>query len=227
MKTAILLFSLLTTVFKGNAKPYHQKNELNNRPTIAILAQLENPQSSYIAASYVKFIESAGGRAVLIPTSFDQSVVAELFSYVNGVLYPGGGVAWFTSAYYKNAKIFYDLAIQANKNGDYFPIWGTCLGFQALHVLTANSSGVLSKFDSDDIPLPLNFTEEASSSRMFENISPRLYKILAAENVTYNHHSYGVAPDEYKNNPSLDTFYKILSTNYDKKGKEFISMIEG
>jgi len=227
----LLLFAIITAV---NAVPLtveetNNSEGFNNRPTIAILAQLvdQDIHNSYIAASYVKYIESAGGRAVLIPTTYNTSKVTELFSYVNGVLFPGGGTHWFTSAYYKHAKTFYDLAIQANKHGDYFPMWGTCLGFQTLNVLTSDSSEILSKFDGNDVSFYLNFTDEASSSRLFKDMPPQLYKIFQTENITYNHHNYGISPDVYKKDSSLDNFFKIISTNYGLKGKEFISMIEG
>ena len=57
------------------------------------LAKYHDPNSgySYIAASYVKWIESAGGRVVPIP--YNIPTVEELdtlLSKINGVLMPGG-----------------------------------------------------------------------------------------------------------------------------------------
>ncbi|XP_057315894.1 gamma-glutamyl hydrolase B-like isoform X2 [Hydractinia symbiolongicarpus] len=221
------IFVLVVLVDVTFCRPPQPSETLNYKPTVAILAQLVEGQSnSYIAASYVKYLESAGARAVLIPTSLTDEQVTELFSYVNGVLFPGGGVQWFTSQYYKHAKIFYDHAIQANKGGDYFPIWGTCLGFETLHVLTTNSGAVLSPFAADDISIPLNFTENAASSRLFKDVPPNIYKAMETEKVTYNHHSYGISPNAYNKYPALSRFFKILSTNYDLVGKEFVSMVE-
>jgi len=31
-----------------------------------------------------------------------------------------------------------NLAIEANDKGDYFPVWGTCLGFELLLLASAN-----------------------------------------------------------------------------------------
>ena len=61
----------------------------------------------------------------------------KLIEKVNGVLFPGGKTSWFTSGYYRHAKLFFDKAIAANKQRDYFPIMGTCLGFETLQVLAA------------------------------------------------------------------------------------------
>ena len=68
----------------------------NERPIIAILAQeVKNMgdstnMTSFISASYVKYVESAGARVVPIPTSMDESTLRELFMCVNGLLIPGG-----------------------------------------------------------------------------------------------------------------------------------------
>lgn len=47
--------------------------------------------------------------------------------------------------------------LQANNAGDYFPIWGTCQGFQQLTVLTANKN-LLTLTDTKAVALPLTFT---------------------------------------------------------------------
>lgn len=44
--------------------------------------------------------------------------------------------------------------LQANDAGDYFPIWGTCQGFQQLSVLTANKN-LLTLTDTKAVALPL------------------------------------------------------------------------
>ena len=49
---------------------------------------------------------------------------------------------------------------QANDNGDYFPVWGTCLGFELLAFIVAgNDNSVLSATDATNLSLPLEFTE--------------------------------------------------------------------
>merc|ERR1712180_300983 len=101
------------------------QQQLNDRPIIAVLTQRHSPllqNQSYLAASYVKYFESSGARVVLIPHHYTEAKVKEIFGYVNGFLLPGGGIKFFTSAYYQHAKVFWDLALEANKKGDYFPM---------------------------------------------------------------------------------------------------------
>ena len=47
---------------------------------------------------------------------------------------------------------------QANDAGDFFPIWGTCMGMQLLTVLVAGES-LLTNTTAENIALPLNLTE--------------------------------------------------------------------
>ena len=50
------------------------------------------------------------------------------------------------------------IAKKLNENGDYFPIWGTCLGFELLTYLAANRVEHRSNCSSHNQPLPLEFT---------------------------------------------------------------------
>jgi gamma-glutamyl hydrolase len=62
-------------------------------PVIGVFTQtLSNTttnKSSYIAASYVKFIELAGAQVVPIYSFANTSDILTLLSKINGVLFPG------------------------------------------------------------------------------------------------------------------------------------------
>lgn len=49
------------------------------------------------------------------------------------------------------------LLFQANNRGDYFPLWGTCLGFEQLFYLTSFKT-TLSRTNTTGVALPLSFT---------------------------------------------------------------------
>ena len=82
-----------------------------------------------------------------------------LLSFTNSVLFPGGGVNVFDSPYERTGKILFNLAVKANKAGDVFPLWGTCLGFEFLSTLGAGGENVLSSVDGEDYSIPLNLSE--------------------------------------------------------------------
>lgn len=198
----------------------------NDNPIIGVLAQEfgRNTTTSYIAASYVKFLESGGARVIPVMINQTDEEYKALFNSLNGILFPGGGVDLFTSGYARAAKLFYNLAIEAYQRGDYFPIWGTCLGFEQLAILTAKKK-ILSHTNTNGISLPLNFTQEANESRLFKDFPAELMKSLATENLTENSHSWSVTMKTYEGNEDLKKFYKVLSTNMDGQ-IEFISTWE-
>ena len=208
--------------------------KLNNRPIIAVLSQEITPGllpprikgASYIAASYIKFVESAGARVVPVTTSMTIEEVERIFNSVNGALFPGGNAALYYSQYFTNAKHFYNLALKANMQGDYFPIWGTCLGFEALTCLTAGKF-VLSPSDAVDIALPLTIVNDAEHSKLLKDAPKHLKKKLSRKGITYNSHHYCVTPETFFATKALNDTYRIVSYSNDLNGKTFISTIEG
>eukprot|EP00755_Sulcionema_specki_P037349 Sspe_Gene.2623::Locus_878_Transcript_1_1_Confidence_1.000_Length_838::g.2623::m.2623/K01307/GGH; gamma-glutamyl hydrolase len=171
----------------------------------------------------------AGGQVVPIHYTSSEEELKAIFGKINGVLFPGGGAdVGMGSRYNKAGGILYKLAVEANDRGDVFPIWGTCLGLQLMMVLTAQDTGVLCGkcYDTEGVPLPLDFTPTYSDSVLFSNTTfpPQLHHALATENITENSHHDGVDPRTMP--PSLKRFYNVLSTNTAPNGKQFVSTIE-
>ncbi|KAG5840492.1 hypothetical protein ANANG_G00189390 [Anguilla anguilla] len=205
---------------------------VNNRPIIGILTQevsnkdMAKLGKTYIPASYVKYVESGGSRVMPIRLNQSLAEYEKIFKSINGMLFIGGSVNLETSDYARAARAFYRLALEANDAGDYFPVWGTCMGFQLLTVLVAGHN-LLSNTTAENLALPLNLTTEAPSSRMFEGFSAELLKALSQENITGNFHHYGVTEKDFRGNEKLETFFSILSTNVAENGAEFVSTMEG
>ncbi|OXB72425.1 UNVERIFIED_CONTAM: hypothetical protein H355_015660 [Colinus virginianus] len=109
----LLLLRCATAASLGPRGP-----EPNERPIVGILSQechfdeFHKFGSSYIAASYVKFLESAGARIVPIRLNLSDEEYDKIFHSINGVLFPGGGVDLKTSEYSRVAKIFYHKALE-------------------------------------------------------------------------------------------------------------------
>ncbi|XP_035474755.1 gamma-glutamyl hydrolase isoform X1 [Scophthalmus maximus] len=220
---------LLCLPLNSSANRNEQRNEQrNDRPIVGVLAQEvylpQRNETSYIAASYVKFLEAAGARVVPVTINQTLEEYKTLFNSINGILYPGGGVSIISSGYQRAAKIFYELAIEANQRGDYFPVWGTCLGFELLSYLTSGKT-LLTSTKTSGVSLPLNFTDESKDSRMFKGFPAELMKDLATEPLTENSHKWSLALLTYDTNEELKKFYKVLSTNTDGN-IEFVSTME-
>lgn len=187
--------------------------------------EMKNLGKYYIAASYVKYLESAGARVVPIRLNLTNEEYEKLFQSLNGVLYPGGSVNLMESGYAHVAKKFYNLAVQSFDDGDYFPVWGTCLGFEELSYLISGEA-LLTRTDTDGITMPLNFTGSPVKSRMFQNFPTELLQSLAVEPLTANFHKWSLSVMNFTKNEKLKKFFNVLTTNTDGK-IDFISTMEG
>ena len=96
----------IDSVHTVNVSNVLNKTTLNDRPIIGILSQelgssLEevygDNYTSYIGAAYIKYIESAGARAVPILINQTDEYYEMIFNSVNGLLIPGGAVSLDTS----------------------------------------------------------------------------------------------------------------------------------
>lgn len=212
-------------------------------PVIGILS-LPNYSShagrSYFAASYVKWLESAGARVVPVPYTMAEGELKALLGKLNGVLFTGGGTDFAydnhtLTPFAATAQLIVDEVKTAAAQGETFPLWGTCLGFELINFLLSGPTFVppvlVTGFDSENLPLPLNFTSQAASSRLFSWVrtwyGDTVYATLASQYVTMNNHQSGVPPAAFLANVELKSTLSMLSTNVDRNGKPFVSMVEG
>ncbi|OQR72891.1 gamma-glutamyl hydrolase A-like [Tropilaelaps mercedesae] len=135
---------------------------VNFRPVIGILAQdYYGPvgnKTSFIAASYVKWIEGAGARVLPIFLNKTEAYYDEVINLVNGVLFPGGAVHIDKdTGYGMTGRLLYKKVLERNQK-EFLPLWGTCLGMEL--VLYAHLNGVDPRIrcSSTDDAVPLNFT---------------------------------------------------------------------
>ncbi|XP_046448974.1 gamma-glutamyl hydrolase-like [Daphnia pulex] len=208
-------------------------NVNNNRPIIGILSQEPSksmasvsPESvSYIAASYVKWLEGQGARVVPIRINQPDSYYKVIFNSINGLLIPGGGSSLITSGYGRAGSILYDLSIEANNNGDFFPVWGTCLGFELLLYLSAAKRNYLTSCESYNRASTLKFLPDASTSHLYQRAPDGVLKTLSKEKSTSNFHHWCMTRENLTMS-NLDKFYRPLATSTDDNGLEFVATIE-
>jgi len=205
---------------------------LNDWPIIGIFTQPTDSTEgdcggscTYIAASYVKQWESAGARVVPIDYYASEDELDSIFNNINGVMFPGGDAEFPQSAQY-----IFDKVIAANDAGDYFPLWGTCMGFVCLLIAATRDSSILDpksgQMDSYNYSIPLDFTTTATDSKLFANAPSNVMDILSTKNVTMNNHHYGIWTTNFKSNTVLSSMFNLLSTNNDRNNNNFVSMME-
>ncbi|GIL88439.1 hypothetical protein Vretifemale_16403 [Volvox reticuliferus] len=212
-------------------RPVRPVNDANLRPIIGILSQPGDPApdgQSYIAASYVKWLESAGARVVPIFYDMDIEDIERRFAVTNGLLLPGGGATLAPGhRFYDSARHLVELALKANDNGDYYPVHGTCLGMETLAVILSSNYTILGTFDAEDAPAPLLYTDEAAASHLLRSLPPDVVADLQNKPIAMENHMNGLAMAAFLENPALGRFFRVVSLSLDKSGSAYISTLEG
>jgi len=189
------------------------------RPLIGIYPTVGGGKSSYRA--YEEWLERAGADSTVTPSKFEGADLEKLFNSINGFLIPGGGDPFGTSV---DAMI--DRAVKANQAGDYFPVWGTCLGFEwTTDHFAGDRKAITDGFDSEGLALPLDFTAAAADSRIYSAANASLMRWLRTEAITYNAHHEGIDPSRFAGYSGLGDF-NVLATGADRKNKPFVAQIE-
>ncbi|XP_014209476.2 chitobiosyldiphosphodolichol beta-mannosyltransferase-like [Copidosoma floridanum] len=234
MSFSVLLFVILSINNRFVLSAVLETN-FNNRPIIGILTQeisynldkaYPGMYNSYIAASYVKFIESAGARVTPIWIGQNYSYYENILSKINGVLFPGG-TTYFnqTDGYADAGECIYEIAKKLNRNNTHFPIWGTCLGFELLTYLEASRREHRETCSSSSQAIPLEFTKNFRNSRMFKDVPADVVDVLREKKVTVNFHQYCVTYEALAKVNLTEEFH-IISYNHDRNDKKFISTFE-
>lgn len=215
----------------GSQARYEANDEsrtwVNERPVIGVYTEPTNKHPNkhhYIAASYVKWLESVGARSIPIPFNADNSTIDSIFDQINGILFTGGRSLTLP----ESLRRLWELAVAENDAGGIFPIWGTCLGFERLVSLVSQEGFSIfsGHYDSENLNLALDFYHPESN---FESIlfhEPDIKNTAANQPVANNMHIKGIPPSTFLVNEFLTSTFRIISTNKDRNGIEFVSSIE-
>jgi len=211
------------------------------RPIIGVVSQWYRPNyfpglleadnhTSYIAASYVKWLEAAGAQVVPIIISIDDNedlteYFQEVFAGINGLLIPGGATSIAHSGYADASNAFFKMAKEANLAGDFFPIWGTCLGFEMMVLMANEGKPYRAACNSTEQALPLELEEGWEESRLLGGASNEVIDQLTSLPVTVNFHRWCLTRENFTRD-AMDNFWSLLSVNSDLEGMEFISTLE-
>lgn len=166
---------------------------------------------SFIAKAYVDWLQSAGAQVVPIPADIPLADLRQLYvvclvAWVNldtyphrsqqldGALFPGGTSSLAnSSAYMQTVKNMVDIAVQLNNDGQYFPLWGTCLGFQALAIaLTGNNTVRTNGFNSFNLASKTKFVSPLPvGARLLRVLTPDVRQQMKRQKLVYNNHKLG------------------------------------
>ena len=209
-----------------------------DRPVIGILTVPNQgdypfPGTSFLSASYVKWVESAGARVVPLLIDLPLPSLLSTAKQFNGLLFPGGAVAEYNSTtgtvteYSEKLCALYEMVKGENERGEWYPLWGTCLGMQMLHFCEVRGKDTIGW--SPNAPARgevVSVTEEAYSSRLFNNpVGRRVLASLAAFPIAYFSHNYSISPSLYSLHPHLRSCFTPLAVSVTSSAQPFISLV--
>ncbi len=133
--------------------------------------------------------------------------------------------------------MMWDLAVEYNQRGEFFPVWGTCLGFEFMVMMAAgdaSDSTIGPGFNAENISMPLIFPtveDEIMTKGVFSTQSvlyptTTIRDTLSTHNITMNNHQRGITPSQFMQDKNLTDMFHVTSTNFDLDGREFVSTIE-
>lgn len=184
------------------------------------------PSYAYIRNSVLAWFAAADIEVVPIPPFLNDAEVRAYFESVQGLyLHPD----WATHpAYNRMIRLFLHLAIEANRSGDHFPVWGTCLGYESMMQHMAPFKE-LERFDARRVhwsEQPLRI-RETPRSRLLAFARPVERKHLVHVYRPYYDHDYGISVGRFGRLKELNRTFRILATSHDRAGREYVALVEG
>eukprot|EP00747_Dinoflagellata_sp_TGD_P221936 gnl/TRDRNA2_/TRDRNA2_93700_c0_seq2.p1 gnl/TRDRNA2_/TRDRNA2_93700_c0~~gnl/TRDRNA2_/TRDRNA2_93700_c0_seq2.p1 ORF type:complete len:412 (+),score=28.92 gnl/TRDRNA2_/TRDRNA2_93700_c0_seq2:130-1365(+) len=176
---------------------------------------------------YRQWVEQFGAATVILPNSGN---VEDYFPKLNALLIPGGSGPNTSMDVEPFARALINRAIRANKEGDYFPVWGTCLGFEWILQVVSGDNCVVQeddRYDSIDDPENLVFNQDTFPGRVFQSANESLRDWFASGKVAYNSHVLGIEPHHFAKSAALARTFDILASSSDRKGSQYVSVIQG
>mmetsp|Transcript_82875 Transcript_82875/g.146450 ORF Transcript_82875/g.146450 Transcript_82875/m.146450 type:complete len:334 (+) Transcript_82875:22-1023(+) len=178
-----------------------------------------------LPASYVRFIESAGGQVVPVSSNTSDEDMDHLIDSLNGFLFTGGQDLDVP----RPAQRLMERSRRAHKEKDPaggIPVWGTCLGFEWMIAAIAPEALQVG-FNATNVSLPLQLLPSAKSSKLLGQAPQSVLDALTLHRTAFNMHHRGARPESWNQFPALNRSLQPLATSVDSDGKAFVSAIEG
>ena len=222
-------------------KQIHSKNTnpIIGIITIPVHTKTRVQTHSYLPQSYVKWIEMSGGRVVPIQHDLAKGVLDHLLRHIHGILIPGGVVEtdMLKHDYYTfihTCKRAFQFAKISNLRGNYYPIFGICLGHEIMAVMSLfkNSDCIAKCFKNckkiSEIkeygPTKIHFTD--FNGKIKNLFTKKEIKALEAKPVVSMHHDYSFDL-KAKYIKDMLKHFDVASVNYGDSGKhEYASICE-
>ena len=175
--------------------------------------------TSHIMKSYVDWFERQGIHVLPIP--FDTPHPDLYFHSVQGLFLPGTDRGYDVQSppFMNCLKRFIELSLR-----EYFPIWGTCFGMEAL-VEAIGGAHTWKPYPAEGLGT-IRMTREATKSTLIQSFSSRMIHELENRKCVVQNHDYGISMEDLKANATLRRFFRVTATSLDSTGKEYVAAME-
>lgn len=232
--------SLALTLILITAKTVLASSD-QNVPLIAIIMQpssgtLNNSyfeaseNFNFVPASYISYFSQTGSMPLLVPHDLSLETLERIIRDSDALFLPGGGTDLFdksgkTTFYQDRVTWMLKLVEKINNEGKFFPVMGTCLGFQQILVAYDNNDPAIYKCDlNDNAQHPVIKGPDYSQSKIFSLFDQtRVDSVFAKGSFYYEHNCRITVPDF---NSKLSDKFLLTGTAKTDKGEEFVTLVE-
>eukprot|EP00826_Nyctotherus_ovalis_P035699 TRINITY_DN3088_c0_g1_i1.p1 TRINITY_DN3088_c0_g1~~TRINITY_DN3088_c0_g1_i1.p1 ORF type:complete len:314 (-),score=55.79 TRINITY_DN3088_c0_g1_i1:93-1034(-) len=197
-------------------------------------------QKYIFSAAYVNFIHLAGIDVYPILLSATREEVREILLKVNGVMFPGGMSSVIhpdpkdpsrqvLTQYSQMVKVIMEEAKTLNDKDDYFPVFGICLGFEAMVLVESDDVNIIEKKHTGlHYNASLIYAMDPQESKFFSSFPSSLLDYMARVGCTYSYHEYMVDYEKLKADPKVSAIYNVASLSESQdRSCTYVSTIEG
>ena len=229
------------TLFAKSISKLIAKNYSDEFTALAPTVKDVIDNASYITESYMEWLQSVGFRAVPLDIrSEDDQLLSEL-ERLDGILLTGGSQQFYAkTSLNKPSKLerqsgqgtdFPELLFAGKVPDEYlikvqkivqkvkqindqrrrFPLWATCLGFEATLITDSHFSLLRHEVDNElRAPLPVDVVNfDTRSIRFFD---PEELRLFGQRDLFYFNHKFGFKLDEVLSNPYLKDQVVVVAT---------------
>lgn len=137
-------------------------------------------------------------------------------------------IDWVTDWTQKMSFIL-EYAKKQNKAGNVYPIWATCLGYEAMMYITSgqtdNTTVFTQVFGQEGFSCPLIVKNR--DSKLLRSLNNAEYTdAVSGDGIFFFHHRWSVMETTYNKNSNWTSFWNLVSTSKTTYGAEFLSTLE-
>lgn len=125
------------------------------------------------------------------------------------MLFPGGD-----GDYLELGKIVFDEVVRLNDEGQFYPAWGICLGYENMINYTASIGwDALGHYDVDTASLPIEFTRNPLHTKFYSELGKAAHE-FETHSFTYNSHAWSLDPKMLKTDAGLRDFWTLTAISH-------------